>query len=49
MKSISSETTFFEDTADPEVINNFARQVGDQVRLDYLYLLTVADIRATNP
>jgi [Protein-PII] uridylyltransferase len=38
-----------EDINDPEVINNFARKVGDQVHLAYLYLLTVADIRATNP
>ncbi len=38
-----------EDLSDPEAINRFARLVGDQVRLDYLYLLTVADIRATNP
>ena len=27
----------------------FAAQVGDQKRLDHLYLLTVADIRATSP
>ncbi|HHQ43136.1 MAG TPA: [protein-PII] uridylyltransferase [Chromatiales bacterium] len=38
-----------EDLGDPEVVNRFARLVGDQVRLDYLYLLTVADIRGTNP
>ena len=31
------------------MINRFARTVGDPARLDYLYLLTVADIRATNP
>jgi [protein-PII] uridylyltransferase len=37
------------DISDPEVINAFARQVGNPVRLDYLYLLTVADIRGTNP
>ncbi len=37
------------DLDDPEVINDFAHRVGDQMHLDYLYLLTVADIRATNP
>jgi len=37
------------DIEDPEVIQRFAGQVGDPVRLDYLYLLTVADVRATNP
>ncbi|MDQ2694162.1 MAG: [protein-PII] uridylyltransferase [Pseudomonadota bacterium] len=37
------------DISDPDVINDFARQMGDQMHLDYLYLLTVADIRATNP
>ena len=37
------------DIHDPAVIHDFARQMGDQMHLDYLYLLTVADIRATNP
>jgi len=37
------------DIHDPEVIHDFARKMGDQMHLDYLYLLTVADIRATNP
>ena len=35
--------------SEPEVIHNFAGIVGDQLHLDYLYLLTVADIRGTNP
>lgn len=38
-----------QDTSDPEVIAAFARQVGNMTRLDYLYLLTISDIRATNP
>jgi [protein-PII] uridylyltransferase len=37
------------DIDDPEVINEFARKMGDQTHLDSLYLLTVADIRGTNP
>lgn len=37
------------DIGDPKVINEFARQVGDEVRLDYLYVLTCADVRGTNP
>ena len=31
------------------MIQRFARAVGDERRLDYLYLLTVADVRGTNP
>ncbi|MDG4866994.1 [protein-PII] uridylyltransferase [Guyparkeria sp. 1SP6A2] len=38
-----------QDIEDPEVIRRFTKQVGSAERLDYLYLLTVADIRATNP
>ncbi len=37
------------DLNDPQVINAFARTVGDQTHLDYLYVLTVADVRGTNP
>ncbi|OOG27236.1 [protein-PII] uridylyltransferase [Thioalkalivibrio denitrificans] len=37
------------DISDPGVVREFAAQVGNSMRLDYLYLLTVADIRGTNP
>ena len=37
------------DIHDPEVVTGFARKVGDQQKLDSLFLLTCADIRATNP
>ncbi|MDH5633687.1 MAG: [protein-PII] uridylyltransferase [Gammaproteobacteria bacterium] len=37
------------DISDPDVILDFARQIGDQEHLDNLYLLTVADIRGTSP
>jgi len=37
------------DIADPDVVRDFALEVGDQRRLDYLFLLTVADMRGTNP
>jgi [protein-PII] uridylyltransferase len=38
-----------QDIADPEVIRRFAGIVGERERLDYLYLLTVADIAGTSP
>lgn len=38
-----------QDISDPEVIHNFALQVGDQAHLDYLFTMTVADMSATNP
>jgi [protein-PII] uridylyltransferase len=38
-----------EDLSDPEVVENFAKLVGNERRLTALYLLTVADIRGTSP
>lgn len=37
------------DISDPRVVHAFARAVGDQLHLDYLYVLTVADVCGTNP
>ena len=45
MSSISQK----KDISDPETINSFAELVLNTERLNYLYLLTVNDIRATNP
>ena len=44
-----SVTAQKKDISDPKVIQDFAHAVGDQTHLDYLYLLTVADVRGTNP
>ena len=46
---ILSITSQKKDISDPDIIHEFARHVGDQVHLDYLYVLTVADVRGTNP
>ena len=46
---ILSMTAQKKDIGDPDVINEFASEVGDQLHLDYLYVLTVADVRGTNP
>ena len=46
---IMSLTSQRRDITDPDVIKDFAGAVGDQNHLDYLFLLTVADIRGTNP
>ena len=44
-----SVTAQKQDISDPEVVNAFARRVGDETHLDYLYVLTSADVRGTNP
>src|SRR5210317_1557304 len=44
-----SMTAQKKDIHDPDVINEFATTVGDPLHLDYLYLLTVADVRGTDP
>jgi [protein-PII] uridylyltransferase len=46
---IMSATAQRKDIDDPEVIQEFAKVVGTVERLDYLYLLTGADMRGTNP
>ncbi|MET0718204.1 MAG: [protein-PII] uridylyltransferase, partial [Pseudoxanthomonas sp.] len=38
-----------QDISDAEVIHRFATLIGDRERLDYLYLLTCADIAGTSP
>ncbi len=44
-----SMTAQRKDIGDPDVIHEFAQKVGSIEYLNHLYLLTVADIRATNP
>jgi [protein-PII] uridylyltransferase len=45
MSSISQK----KDISEPETVNEFIKHVQQSEKLDYLYLLTVNDIRATNP
>lgn len=46
---VLSMTAQKKDITDPEVIGRFAKLVGDKRHLDYLYVLTAADVRGTNP
>jgi [protein-PII] uridylyltransferase len=46
---LMSMTAQRKDISDPDIIFAFAQAVPSQVHLDYLYVLTVCDISATNP
>jgi [protein-PII] uridylyltransferase len=46
---VFSITAQKKDIHDPAVVTEFARRVGDETHLDYLYVLTVADVRGTSP
>ncbi|PHQ16499.1 [protein-PII] uridylyltransferase [Marinobacter profundi] len=46
---LMSMTAQRKDISDPDIIHAFARSMPSQVHLDYLYVMTVCDISATNP
>jgi [protein-PII] uridylyltransferase len=46
---VLSTTAQKKDIGDPDVISEFAALVRDESHLNYLYVLTVADVRGTNP
>ncbi|MFY2765257.1 [protein-PII] uridylyltransferase [Arenimonas sp. MALMAid1274] len=46
---LMSVTAQRQDISDPDVVARFANKVADREHLDYLYLLTCADIAGTSP
>ena len=46
---LMSVTAQRQDISDPEVVTRFATRLADREHLDYLYLLTCADIAGTSP
>ena len=46
---LMSMTAQHSDLSDPSVVRAFADKVANTMRLDYLYMLTIADIKGTNP
>lgn len=46
---LMSKTAQKKDISDPAVVADFAEQVGNVTYLNHLYVLTVADMTATNP
>jgi [protein-PII] uridylyltransferase len=46
---IFSDTAQKQDITDPEVIQRFAQKIKTRERLNYLYLLTLADVLSTSP
>ncbi len=46
---LMSTTAQRQDISDPQVITRFSQQMEDRSRLDYLYLLTCADVAGTSP
>jgi [protein-PII] uridylyltransferase len=46
---LMSVTAQRQDISDPDVVTRFATKIADREHLDYLYLLTCADIAGTSP